>query len=604
VRTQDLCIVVSLLAACGSVPQPRAPGPRPKPAVTTAAAPEPPVLPYLTGSRIADTLAGAVVIDADSGALMAVDVEGRAIGQQAIARGAGQLVLDPERGLVFVADRMNDQIVVANTRDALAVTARWKTPAEPFGVALTPDRQTLLVTTVADRTLVALDATTGVERWHSAIAAGSRSVAVSPDGTLALVGSIATGSLELVELTGEHRVATLPFDLDCARCEFTGAFARGSGSVRFIGAHRAIATFQRSIPESLVAWRTAVYGGSGRPPVTQHVAFLTFSIDPKQPGLAQSVAQIVENQPRSIAWDAAHDTLFIAGLGSDSLMALHGISNGDQDAIAASAASALLGTSGRCGPDGMTLSAGGDLLVWCSFTRTVLRLRGGDVKRAELTQSRELVASSFTPDQHSGLELFYTTNTSVNTDHALACASCHLEGTTDGLSWKIGEQALQTPLLAGRLAGTHPFKWSGSDKVLSKSLATTITRLGGAGLSDARSKALVAFLESLPRPRTPSRDAAAVARGSALFAGAAGCATCHGGPMYTDRDRHQFESTLVDADTPSLIGVGSSAPYYHDGSAATLDDLLRGGGAVHGMAELAELTAAQRADLRTFLESL
>ncbi len=559
---------------------------------------------YLTGNRIADTATGAVVIDADSGALIALDREGRAIGQQALSRGAGQLVLDPERGLVFVADRMTDQVVVADARNALAITARWKTPVEPFGLALTPDRQTLLVTTIADRTLVALDTTTGTERWHASIAAAARGVTVSPDGKLALVGSIATGALELVELDGEHRVATLPFDLDCARCEFSGAFARGSGTVRFIDSHRAIATFQRSIPESLVPWRTAVYGGGGRPPVTQHVSFLTFSMDPKQPGLAQSVAQIVENQPRSVAWDAAHDTVFIAGLGSDSLMQLPGISRSDHATLEAAAASAILRQNGRCGPDGMTVSADGDLLVWCSFTRTVMRLQGADMKRAELTESRELVASSLTAEQHSGLELFYTTNTAVNSDHALSCTSCHLDGTTDGLSWKIGEQALQTPLLAGRLAGTHPFKWNGGDKHLANSLASTIKRLGGVGLTDARSKALVAYLESLPRPRTPSRDAATIARGKALFEGAAGCATCHGGPMYTDRERHRFESTLALADTPSLIGLWSSAPYYHDGSASTLEDLLRGGGAVHGMAEMSDLTVAQRVDLRTFLESL
>ena len=58
------------------------------------------------------------------------------------------------------------------------------------------------------------------------------------------------------------------------------------------------------------------------------------------------------------------------------------------------------------------------------------------------------------------------------------------------------------------------------------------------------------------------------------------------------------------ADTPSLIGLAASAPYFHDGSAATLEALLRDRGAVHGMGETAQLNDEQVADLTAFLETL
>ena len=60
--------------------------------------------------------------------------------------------------------------------------------------------------------------------------------------------------------------------------------------------------------------------------------------------------------------------------------------------------------------------------------------------------------------------------------------------------------------------------------------------------------------------------------------------------------------TLVD--TPSLVGLAASAPYYHDGSAPTLDELVAGGGTIQGMGNLTGLTPAERADLVAFLSSL
>ena len=85
---------------------------------------------------------------------------------------------------------------------------------------------------------------------------------------------------------------------------------------------------------------------------------------------------------------------------------------------------------------------------------------------------------------------------------------------------------------------------------------------------------------------------------------AEGCRSCHDGPSYTDRQRHKLVGTLQESDTPSLLGVAASAPYFHDGSAATLESLLRDRGAVHGMADTARLTEQDVADLTAFLDTL
>jgi hypothetical protein len=50
--------------------------------------------------------------------------------------------------------------------------------------------------------------------------------------------------------------------------------------------------------------------------------------------------------------------------------------------------------------------------------------------------------------------------------------------------------------------------------------------------------------------------------------------------------------------------LARSAPYYHDGSAATLDALLGQRATVHGMSETVALSKTQRADLIAYLETL
>lgn len=125
--------------------------------------------------------------------------DGRATGELAIGRDAGLLAYDPARDVAFVVDRRGDRVVVVDAR-RVEELASWPTPPEPYGIALTLDRAVVPVTTIADRTLVAFDARTGVEQWRAALAAEPRGVSVSGDGRRALVSSIATGALDHVAL--------------------------------------------------------------------------------------------------------------------------------------------------------------------------------------------------------------------------------------------------------------------------------------------------------------------------------------------------------------------------------------------------------------------
>jgi uncharacterized protein (TIGR03382 family) len=111
--------------------------------------------------------------------------------------------------------------------------------------------------------------------------------------------------------------------------------------------------------------------------------------------------------------------------------------------------------------------------------------------------------------------------------------------------------------------------------------------------------AYVATFDSYPRSPWRTDDGsltAEAARGQQLFLGL-DCLSCHGGPHLTDspeRVRHDV-GTLTEAsgarlgepldglDTPTLYGLHATAPYLHDGSAATVADTLRVPG--HGNAQ-------------------
>jgi len=111
-----------------------------------------------------------------------------------------------------------------------------------------------------------------------------------------------------------------------------------------------------------------------------------------------------------------------------------------------------------------------------------------------------------------------------------------------------------------------------------------------------------------------SFDATAAQRGETLFNGKAGCAACHNGTEFTDAN-----ATLHGADasasadtgyvqrsaskmwrTSPLRGLWTHPPYFHDGSAATLADVVSRYDSKLNLG----LTSAEQSDLTEYLRSL
>jgi mono/diheme cytochrome c family protein len=141
---------------------------------------------------------------------------------------------------------------------------------------------------------------------------------------------------------------------------------------------------------------------------------------------------------------------------------------------------------------------------------------------------------------------------------------------------------------------------------------------GSADLVTDKLPALQAYQFSLaaPQAQAGSFDAIAADRGKVLFNNKAQCATCHSGPKFTDvtdggRLHPQDASVATDKNyvtrsatkqwriTP-LKGIWQHAPYFHDGSAVTLSDVID----KYNTSRNLGLTSQEKKDLTEYLKSL
>jgi mono/diheme cytochrome c family protein len=114
-----------------------------------------------------------------------------------------------------------------------------------------------------------------------------------------------------------------------------------------------------------------------------------------------------------------------------------------------------------------------------------------------------------------------------------------------------------------------------------------------------------------PMPPSGSFDSAAAQRGRAVFEGAGRCATCHQGDRRTQETLHAPADTGMDGAyasrtatkryrTTPLRGLFQHPPYFHDGSARTLTDVVSHYERVLGLT----LTPGQKTDLVEYLKSI
>jgi YVTN family beta-propeller protein len=197
-----------------------------------------------------------------------------------------------------------------------------------------------------------------------------------------------------------------------------------------------------------------------------------------------------------------------------------------------------------------------------------------------------------------GEQTFYTARYSFQGQ--IGCATCHIDSTFDGLTWDLEPDGFGRDIVDNRMLedikDTEPYKWNGGNPNIPTECGPRTEKYfwrsenyDNLTLSD-----LSVYVRSMPpRPNrwrlaggefTPAQE-----RGRALFVRdvdkfgkpiplANRCSYCHSGPKGTSQKsfevgtRKATDNTGL-LDTPQLSNIALSAPYLHDGSARTLEEI-------------------------------
>jgi YVTN family beta-propeller protein len=535
---------------------------------------------YVSGQR-----SGALyVLDVASGAVVATVP----VGSEPVA-----VVLSPDGTAVFVACTQ-DAAVVKVDATTMAVVGRVPVPGEPWALGFSADGSRLLASGFMGPgvTLIDPDTLTVVDRWTVP--------PTPPRGDRRLAHG---------QVRGLYDVAARP----------------GSGETWI--AHALLGT---DTPQPVLDFESTAFPAlSLLSPAGAYQE--TLSIDAQDvPGIDGAIADVVSG-PHAVAFTPDGRVALVADANSGDVLVV--------DASARTEIGLVRPLPGKM-PDGIVVARDGRAAYVderVSGDVAFLRIDGeGAAARVSVDGApvARLTVDPMPAALRLGQDLFNSADSSrfpVTTNHWVACATCHMEGRSDAVTWLFAQGPRDTPSNAGGMLGTGFLFRTGDRTVVQDYWHTINVEQGGrfdplaqASLLDA----IAAYVNlGLPAPIPPTTEPSLVARGAAVFK-ASTCDSCHSGPRFTDSGAgnpmldlsgtvllHDIGTCLttgsfpdvshVDVaghpraacafDTPSLTGIASTPPYLHDGSAATLIDAVL---------KMPQAPAAGSADLGALVEYL
>jgi YVTN family beta-propeller protein len=200
-----------------------------------------------------------------------------------------------------------------------------------------------------------------------------------------------------------------------------------------------------------------------------------------------------------------------------------------------------------------------------------------------------------------------------------SCASCHPgDARADGLNWDLLNDGIGNPknnkslLLAFK---TPPAMSIGVRESAEAAVEAGIRHILFTVQPPEVAESLGAYIRSLspvPSPHLVKGKLSAKAqRGEKLFRSKeVGCAQCHPSPLFTDLQsydvgtRGRFDREVGTFDTPTLVELWRTAPYLHDGAAATIRDILTTANKKNEHGKTSQLTPEQIDTLVEYLLSL
>jgi YVTN family beta-propeller protein len=546
------------------------------------------------------------------------------------------------------------------------VVRRVDLPAEPTGLALSPDGARLIVACAAPKSTVAVLAAASGERL-AAVRAGHTAVgpAVSPDGTRLYVCNRFDNDVSLIDLAAGREMARVP-----AVREPIAAAVTPDGREVLVANHLPIARTDDAFEGDVAAAVTVIdartlhtsaialrHGASsvrglcvmpdGKHALVTHL-LSNFQKTPFRVDMGwinTNVVSILDIQRRKVLRTIGMDE---QGLGAGNPWDVTCTPDGSSVCVS------LAGTHEACVIDSPTLLSESArtmapmMGVWPIYTSLStslwrrIKLSGHGPRGLAAAGPRVFVAQYFS-DSVAVVDPRGPGDAAVGTialgpapqmtqvrrgqllfndatlcfQHWQSCASCHPDGRGDGLNWDLmndgagNSKNTKSMLLAHQ---TPPAMSEGVRMSAEEAVRSGFRHVLFVDRPEEESAAIDAYLKSLrpvPSPRlVDGRLSPAAERGRALFEGRrAGCSRCHPAPLYTDLRSHKVGSrSPVDRtdrfDTPTLVEVWRTAPYLHDGRYTTIKEVLTEG--KHGLRRETEHPLGDREidDLVEFVLSL
>ena len=552
---------------------------------------------------------------------------------------ASAVAVSPNGNFVAAVNPDSNSITLVDSV-SLEILTEIHVGQDPRTLCFTPDSKKVLVTNHGSGTLSILDIAQSDEIAQYSV--GSMPYGVVTDGTRAYVSEYGQSALSVIDLeTGAllKRVQVDPFPAGLALTRngdrlfithfFTGrvtAFYLPTSTVTGItstGNDTNLSQFIAVSPDGKKA-----YLPQTRSNVTNRARLFDTTVFPVVNVLELTSMRLMVkeritldtpdepvNMPFAVALSPDGNTLFLANAGSDDISVIDLSTN-------RGIAHLNVGANPRgiaITPDGSRVFANNTL----DGTLSVIDTTALNVT-AQITLTEIPLASSLL----QGKRIFNSAAApSLTNDNWISCATCHFDGSMDTRTWLgFPDGPRNTPALFG-VSQTLPMHWSGNFDEL-QDVEITIREIQfGQGLITGNNhdslgqphagisselEALSAYLSSIEFHPTPyAGDTATIQRGNSLFA-TLGCDTCHTPPLYTDLKLHDVgtgDPTIrrrshdlgTKFDTPSLRGVWLTNPYFHDGSAATLQQVLQTG-TIHNVFN--KINREELEALTTFLRTL
>jgi len=518
------------------------------------------------------------------------------------------LALGKDNRTLVAANTFNNSISII-TLPAAKLTAEIPVGNDPRSVALTADGLRAVTANRADGTLSVVDLTTQKVTTIPLHGIYPYGVVLGDDDT-AYVSLEGSNTIDIVDLKTAAVLKSIPVPAAPAGLALLGDFLyvthfwSGQLSLVYLPDGRVVQTSNTGLDTSISqsveldvtrgiaylpqtrsnAQNTALTYDSVVFPVVNRVALHNLSVQ-RSNRIALDSADRPVNMPFAIALDRFRQWIYVANAGSNDISVIDVNAGVMRGHIA-------VGSS----PRGILLNRDNSLL----FVNNALEGSLSIIETRNLTVADKLPISDFklSVDTIVAAQLFYgAVDPRMSYGHWISCANCHFDGMSDGRVWQgMADGPRNTPVLYSLLE-TPPYNWSGNWDELADVEIKIRHLQGGTGLITGQPlsaangtphaglsldlDSLTAYMATFTGPASlPVADADKVKRGADIFA-QQNCASCHAGAAGTDLNQYDVgtgtspnEKAGTSFDTPTLRWLGTSAPYFHDGSAATLQDVF------------------------------